>query len=39
MSTVFVFPGQGPQWSGMAADLLDASPAFAARVDACEQAL
>ena len=29
--TVFVFPGQGAQWVGMAAELLDASTVFAAR--------
>src|SRR5690606_2708639 len=29
---VFVFPGQGSQWPGMAAALLDASPVFAARM-------
>ncbi|MEV6118872.1 SDR family NAD(P)-dependent oxidoreductase, partial [Streptomyces sp. NPDC052109] len=29
--TVFVFPGQGAQWAGMAVELLDSSPVFAAR--------
>ncbi|WP_035870486.1 type I polyketide synthase [Kitasatospora cheerisanensis] len=37
--TVFVFPGQGSQWAGMAAAALDASPAFADAVAACERAL
>ncbi|MCM4084181.1 type I polyketide synthase [Paractinoplanes hotanensis] len=36
---VFVFPGQGGQWPGMAADLLDTSPAFAARLRECDTAL
>jgi acyl transferase domain-containing protein len=36
---VFVFPGQGPQWAGMAAGLLDASPAFAEHVAASAAAL
>ena len=36
---VFVFPGQGGQWAGMAADLLDAVPAFADRVAECDKAL
>ncbi|WP_236710524.1 type I polyketide synthase, partial [Streptomyces sp. 150FB] len=37
--TVFVFPGQGAQWVGMARELLDSSPVFAARMAECEQAL
>ncbi|WKE67699.1 type I polyketide synthase [Streptomyces sp. WP-1] len=37
--TVFVFPGQGSQWVGMAAGLLDSSPVFRDRLDACERAL
>ncbi|CAM5643871.1 hypothetical protein GCM10010343_72690 [Streptomyces avidinii] len=36
---VFVFPGQGGQWPGMAAELLDTAPAFAARWAECERAL
>ncbi|WP_338682434.1 beta-ketoacyl synthase N-terminal-like domain-containing protein [Streptomyces acidiscabies] len=36
---VLVFPGQGSQWAGMGARLLDTSPVFAARVAACETAL
>ncbi|MEU1806747.1 SDR family NAD(P)-dependent oxidoreductase, partial [Streptomyces sp. NPDC019937] len=36
---VLVFPGQGTQWAGMGAALLDASPVFAARVAECERAL
>ncbi|WP_345599891.1 beta-ketoacyl synthase N-terminal-like domain-containing protein, partial [Thermocatellispora tengchongensis] len=36
---VFVFPGQGWQWAGMTAGLLDSSPVFAAAMAECEQAL
>ncbi|WP_171053005.1 type I polyketide synthase [Streptomyces marianii] len=36
---VFVFPGQGSQWYGMAADLLDASDVFLSSVRACDRAL
>nr|AAP42859.1 NanA5 [Streptomyces nanchangensis] len=36
---VFVFPGQGAQWPGMARELLDSSPVFAARIAECERAL
>ncbi|WP_254878880.1 type I polyketide synthase [Streptomyces sp. NA04227] len=36
---VFVFPGQGAQWEGMAVDLLDSSPVFAAEIAACGKAL
>ncbi|MEU8825665.1 type I polyketide synthase [Streptomyces sp. NPDC048636] len=37
--TVFVFPGQGPQWTGMARQLLDSSPEFTAHLTACADAL
>ncbi|KNB50933.1 hypothetical protein AC230_19325 [Streptomyces caatingaensis] len=37
--TVFVFPGQGSQWAGMAVGLLDESPVFAQRLGECEEAL
>jgi acyl transferase domain-containing protein/acyl carrier protein len=36
---VFVFPGQGAQWQGMAAELLDSAPVFADRLAACADAL
>ncbi|WP_455713371.1 beta-ketoacyl synthase N-terminal-like domain-containing protein [Streptomyces zhihengii] len=36
---VFVFPGQGAQWEGMAVGLLDSAPVFAAEIAACGEAL
>ncbi len=36
---VFVFPGQGSQWVGMAVGLLDASPVFGEWVGRCGEAL
>ncbi|GHI04279.1 hypothetical protein AQI88_25935 [Streptomyces cellostaticus] len=36
---VLVFPGQGSQWTGMAADLLDGSEIFAASMADCAAAL
>jgi acyl transferase domain-containing protein/acyl carrier protein len=36
---VFVFPGQGSQWAGMAAELIDAAPHFAQSIARCEAAL
>ncbi|MFE7490544.1 SDR family NAD(P)-dependent oxidoreductase, partial [Kitasatospora sp. NPDC057541] len=37
--TVFVFGGQGSQWAGMGARLLDRSPVFAEHIRACDAAL
>ncbi|MEU9144381.1 amino acid adenylation domain-containing protein [Streptomyces sp. NPDC048349] len=37
--TVFVFPGQGSQWDGMGAALLEQSPAFARTVRDCDALL
>jgi acyl transferase domain-containing protein/acyl carrier protein len=36
---VFVFPGQGPQWPGMGAGLLDSSEDYRDAFQECEQAL
>ncbi|WP_374199057.1 SDR family NAD(P)-dependent oxidoreductase [Streptomyces sp. GESEQ-35] len=36
---VLVFPGQGAQWVGMGAGLLESSPVFAARLRECADAL
>jgi acyl transferase domain-containing protein/NADPH:quinone reductase-like Zn-dependent oxidoreductase/short-subunit dehydrogenase len=36
---VFVFPGQGSQWLGMASALLESSPVFARRLKECAAAL
>ncbi|MFD7061163.1 SDR family NAD(P)-dependent oxidoreductase [Streptomyces sp. NPDC059906] len=33
--TAYVFPGQGVEWLGMAAELLDCAPVFAARMADC----
>ncbi|MEU9479444.1 type I polyketide synthase [Streptomyces sp. NPDC048191] len=35
----FVFPGQGAQWPGMALELLDSAPVFAARLAECAAAI
>jgi mycoketide-CoA synthase len=36
---VFLFPGHGSQWPGMALELLETSTAFAEKLRECEQAL
>ena len=36
---MFVFPGQGAQWEGMASELLDTAPVFAESLRACGEAL
>jgi len=38
-TSVYVFPGQGSQWAGMALGLLDSSEAFRDRFEACADAL
>ncbi|MEV5779009.1 beta-ketoacyl synthase N-terminal-like domain-containing protein, partial [Streptomyces antimycoticus] len=37
--SVFVFPGQGAQWVGMAVGLMESSPVFAGAMAECEAAL
>ncbi|MGW1355724.1 acyltransferase domain-containing protein, partial [Streptomyces sp. NPDC002409] len=37
--TVFVFPGQGSHWTGVATDLYADSPVFRARLEECARAL
>ncbi|MYX44010.1 acyltransferase domain-containing protein, partial [Streptomyces sp. SID89] len=37
--TVFVFPGQGHQWAGMGARLLESEPVFAGALAECVRAL
>ncbi|MEU0304678.1 type I polyketide synthase, partial [Streptomyces sp. NPDC006175] len=39
VAPVFVFPGQGSQWAGMAAGLLESSDVFAERIRECAAAL
>jgi acyl transferase domain-containing protein/NADPH:quinone reductase-like Zn-dependent oxidoreductase/acyl carrier protein len=36
--TVFVFPGQGSQWAGMAVELLDSASAFGDQMRLCDKA-
>jgi acyl transferase domain-containing protein len=36
--TVFVFPGQGSQWTDMAVELLDSAPAFGDQMRLCDKA-
>jgi acyl transferase domain-containing protein/thioesterase domain-containing protein/aryl carrier-like protein len=36
---VFIYPGQGSQWQGMALELIETSPVFAARLAECVDAL
>lgn len=39
LPAVLVFPGQGSQWPGMAAELLDVSPAFTSALRQCAAAI
>ncbi|WP_319449549.1 MULTISPECIES: acyltransferase domain-containing protein [unclassified Mycobacterium] len=36
--TVFVFPGEGTQWTGMAVEMLETAPAFADQMRLCDNA-
>lgn len=36
---VWVFPGQGSQWTGMGMELMESAPAFARRMRECDEAL
>jgi acyl transferase domain-containing protein/acyl-CoA synthetase (AMP-forming)/AMP-acid ligase II/acyl carrier protein len=36
---VFVFPGQGSEWHGMALSLIESSPVFRNQLEGCERAL
>ena len=36
--TVFIFPGRGAQWTGVATELLDTAPAFAEQMRRCDTA-
>ncbi|HZF07303.1 MAG TPA: amino acid adenylation domain-containing protein [Thermoanaerobaculia bacterium] len=39
LTTAWLFPGQGAQHPGMAADLYETEPTFRARIDACSERL
>ncbi|MET9795420.1 type I polyketide synthase [Nocardiopsis alba] len=38
LAPVLVFPGQGSQWAGMAAELMETSPVFRERLEECAEA-
>ncbi|HUQ60117.1 SDR family NAD(P)-dependent oxidoreductase, partial [Lentzea sp.] len=38
-SPVFVFPGQGSQWAGMAVELAEAAPVFGERLAECDRVM